>query len=230
MRRLSLIVGALIAVAVPAWAQDASGKWQLTVTTPDRDPRTTSMALKKEGDKLSGTLIGLQGNEVAVAGTQVSADVSLSFTVTTQNGPIAVSMKGRQDGDSMKGSLLAGSDTQGQWTAVRTAPPGTSGVDLTGTWAFQVVTEAGTRTPTVVLKQEGEKLTGRYKSQLGESAVIGKVTGTNFSFEVSLPIEGTPVTITYSGTSGESGLSGRVTVDGNEVGTFTAKKQGSGDK
>ena len=228
MKRLSLVMCAL-AVAVPPFAQDASGKWQLTVTTSDREPRTTSMALKKEGDKLSGTVMGLQGNEIAVAGTQRESDITLSFTAPTQNGPIDISMKGRQDGDSMKGTLQAGTETQGQWTAVRTAVAGTSTVDLTGTWALEVLTPAGTRTPTVVLKQEGEKLTGRYKSQLGEAAVTGKITGTNFSFEVTLPIEGNQVTLTYAGTAAESGMSGRVTAEGTEVGTFTGKKQGSGE-
>ena len=123
MKRLSLVMCAL-AVAVPTFAQDASGKWQLTVTTADSEPRTTSMALKKEGDKLSGTVMGLQGNEIAVAGTQRESDITLSFTAPTQNGPIAISMKGRQDGDSMKGTLQAGTETQGQWTAVRTAVAG----------------------------------------------------------------------------------------------------------
>jgi hypothetical protein len=78
----------------------------------------------------------------------------------------------------------------------------------------------------VVLNQEDEKLSGRYKSQLGEAAVIGSVTGSNFSFEVTLPIQGTPTKIIYTGTSTETGLKGRVTAEGTEVGTFTAKKQG----
>ena len=230
MRRLAVVVFVLLAALPAHGQQDASGKWQLTVTTSEREPRTTSMALKKDGDKLSGTLIGMQGDEIAVAGTQRESEVALSFTVPTQNGPIPITMKGRQDGDSMRGTLLAGSDTEGQWTAVRTAAPGTASVDLTGTWAFQVITEAGTRTPTAALKQEGERLTGRYKSQLGESAVAGKVTGSNFSFEVTLPIQGTPTTLVFAGTAGGGGLSGRVSMDGNEVGTFTAKKQDSGDK
>jgi hypothetical protein len=225
MKRLSLVICALV-VAVPTFAQDASGKWQLTVTTPDREPRTTSMVLKKDGEKLSGTVVGQQGNEIAMSGAQIKADVSLSFTAPTQNGPVPISMKGWQDGDSMKGTLLAGSDTEGQWTAVRAAPDGSSTVDLTGTWAFEVATEAGTRTPLVALKQEREQLSGRYKSQLGEAAVVGSVTGSNFSFEVTLPIQGTPTKIVFTGTSVEAGLKGRVTADGAEVGTFTAKKQG----
>lgn len=36
--------------------------------------------------------------------------------------------------------------------------------DVTGKWAFSVVTENGTGTPTVVLKQEGDKITGTYES------------------------------------------------------------------
>ena len=59
--------------------------------------------------------------------------------------------------------------------------------------------------------------------------MTGKVKGTNFSFEVTLPIEGNQVTLTYTGTAAESGMSGRVTAGGTEVGTFTGKKQGSGE-
>ena len=229
MKRLFLVICTL-AVAVPALAQDASGKWELTATTPQSEPRTTSMVLKKEGDRLSGTVIGPQGTEIALAGKQVGSDVTLEFTVQTQNGPIAISMKGKQDGDTMKGTLLAGTDTQGQWTAARSSTAASASVDLTGTWALQVLTDAGTRTPTVVLKQEGEKLSGRYKSQLGEAPVTGKVTGRNFSFEVTLPIEGAPTRITYLGAAGEAGVSGQVTLGGADVGTFTGKKQESGAK
>jgi hypothetical protein len=74
-------------------------------------------------------------------------------------------------------------------------------------WAFDVRTDAGTRTPTVVLEQEGEKLNVRYKSQLGETPVAGSITGSTFSFEVTLPIDGNPMTIVYTGTAGEGELS-----------------------
>ena len=46
---------------------------------------------------------------------------------------------------------------------------------------------------------------------------------------MTLPIEGNQVTITYAGTAAESGMSGRVIAEGTEVGTFTGKKQGSGE-
>jgi hypothetical protein len=234
MKSLAMIVCALV-TAAPALAQDASGKWQLTVTTPQREPRTTSMVLKKDGDKLSGTLIGAEGQELALAGTQTGADVTLSFTAPTQNGPIAVSMKGRQDGESMKGTLQIGTEGQGEWTAGRTAAPaarpsGTSAVDLTGTWAFQVVIEGGTRTPTVIFKQDGEKLSGTYKSQLGEVPLTGQIKDKDFSFQVTLTLEGNPITIVYTGAVDGNAVSGRVSAGEFGTGTFTGKKQDSGGR
>ena len=42
-------------------------------------------------------------------------------------------------------------------------------LDLTGTWQFSVQSELGSGSPTVVFKQQGDSLTGRYISQsLGE--------------------------------------------------------------
>src|SRR5262249_3539862 len=53
-----------------------------------------------------------------------------------------------------------------------------SKVDVTGKWLFNVQTDAGSGTPTVTLKQEGEKLTGHYSSQnFGEQELTGTVKG-----------------------------------------------------
>jgi hypothetical protein len=140
-------------------------------------------------------------------------------------------MKGRLDGDSMKGTLVIGdSEDRGDWTAARApapagSPSGASGIDLTGTWAFQVMTDAGTRTPMVTLKQEGQKLSGQYKSQLGEAPLTGQIKDKDFSFQVTLTFDGTPVTLSYVGTADQNGVSGRVTVGDLGEATFTGKKQ-----
>lgn len=229
MKRFALMVCAL-ALAAPVLAQDSSGTWQLTVTTTQNAPRTTSMALKKDGDKLSGTLVGPQNVEVSLHGTQTGTDVTLSFSVQTQNGPISVAMKGRQDGESMKGTLEIGNGDRGDWTAARTAAPaakpsGTSAIDLTGTWALQVTTDAGSGSPTATLKQEGEKLSGRYKGMFGEAPLTGQIKDTAFSFQVTMTIEGSPVTLTYAGTVDQNAVRGRVTFGDLGEGTFTGKKQ-----
>src|SRR5215510_12941050 len=53
-----------------------------------------------------------------------------------------------------------------------------AGADISGTWNFSVDLDGGGHgDPTFVFKQEGEKLTGTYKGQLGEYNVTGSVTG-----------------------------------------------------
>ena len=232
MKRVAFVL-CLLAAPIPAEGQDASGKWELTVTTTERpDPRTTSMILKKEGDKLSGTIVGPQNTELTVAGTQTGSDISLSFKVPTQDGVFEVSMKGRQDGHAMKGTLeVSGGADSGQWSATRsgsTAGKDSGAGDLTGTWALEVDTEFGKRTPSVTLKQERNTLSGQYHSQLGEAPVTGQVKDQTFTFQVTLTFEGNPVTITYTGTVDRSIVKGHVTLGDAAGGTFTGKKQEAG--
>jgi hypothetical protein len=233
MNRFLTIV-CVLGLAAPAFAQDASGRWDVIVTTSDGQNQAL-LVLKKDGDKLSGTVARPQREPIPVAGTQKGTEVALSFTVPTQNGPLAISMQGRQDGESMKGTITLGTEGQGEWTAARTASPAaapgnTSAVDVTGTWAFQVLTEAGTRTPTVILKQDGEKLSGQYKSQLGEVPLTGQIKDKDFTFQVTLTFDGNPVSITYTGTVDQHAMSGRVTLGDFGTGTFTGKRQDSGGR
>ena len=55
--------------------------------------------------------------------------------------------------------------------------------DLTGKWTFSVVTENGTGTPAVVLKQDGESLTGTYEStRMGTRFIAGFVKKDSIDF------------------------------------------------
>jgi hypothetical protein len=99
-------------------------------------------------------------------------------------------------------------------------------VDLTGKWLFSVQTEAGSGTPTVTLKQDGEKLTGHYNGQLGDVDVNGSVKGNDFSFAFSSDLQGTKLDVTYKGTIvNKDELKGSVSIAGLGEGTFTAKRQ-----
>ena len=109
--------------------------------------------------------------------------------------------------------------------AVRAQGPGKT--DLTGKWLFSVVTDNGTGIPTVTFKQQGDSLTGHYSSQtLGEQDFKGTVKGTQFTFSMSLSVQGQAVTVTYAGTV-ESADSVKGTVDFGGFGgaTFTGKRQ-----
>jgi len=99
-------------------------------------------------------------------------------------------------------------------------------VDLTGKWLFEVQTDAGSGTPTVTLKQDGEKLTGHYVGQLGDVDVTGSVKGSSFTFAFSSDLQGTRIDVTYKGTiESKDALKGSVSIAGLGEGTFTAKRQ-----
>lgn len=71
-------------------------------------------------------------------------------------------------------------------------------VDLTGNWAFEVVTENGTGTPTVTMAQKGDSLTGTYTSgRMGTLPFKGVVKGQTFTFAVNTS---GGATLTFNGT------------------------------
>jgi plastocyanin len=100
-------------------------------------------------------------------------------------------------------------------------------VDLTGKWAFDVQTDAGTGTPTVTLKQDGEKLTGHYSSAtLGEADLTGTVKGQNVTFTFDADLQGTAVRVTYvAKIESNSSMKGTIDIGGQATGTFTGKRQ-----
>ena len=103
---------------------------------------------------------------------------------------------------------------------------GESGVDLTGKWLFTVNTDGGSGTPTVTFTQRGDSLTGHYSSQLlGEADLKGTVRDGKFSFTLQGNVQGTAVTVTYTGTiESKDALKGSVDLGGMASGTFTAKR------
>ena len=106
-------------------------------------------------------------------------------------------------------------------------PQAQSKVDVTGTWAFEVQTDAGTGTPQVTFKQEGEKLTGHYSSALlGEADLTGIVKGQAIEFLVTASVQGNSIELTFSGTIDDNNsMKGKVSFAGFEKGTFTGKRK-----
>ena len=99
--------------------------------------------------------------------------------------------------------------------------------DVSGVWALTIDFGGGqTATPSVTLKQDGEKLTGTYSSQLfGERPVTGSIKGNAFTFTFEGAIEGNNVKVIYSGTVEKDAMKGKVTIGDMGEGTFTGKKK-----
>ena len=97
-----------------------------------------------------------------------------------------------------------------------------SQVDLTGTWLLAVETDAGSGTPTFVLKQDSEgNLTGTYSGQLGETELKGNVKGTEFNIEFSIQDNA----IKYVGKMENNTMTGKVELGTMAKGTFTGKRK-----
>jgi len=98
-------------------------------------------------------------------------------------------------------------------------------VDVAGTWHLTVETSAGTGTPTLVLEQRGEALTGTYTGRFGTSPINGTIKGSaiEFSFTASGPMGS--ATVSYSGTVEGSQMHGSMTMGQRTGGTFSGEKQ-----
>jgi hypothetical protein len=97
--------------------------------------------------------------------------------------------------------------------------------DVTGKWTAAIDTQIGVQNYTYDFKVEGAKLTGRAKSQFGDTAITeGTVKGDEVSFVENLDFQGQTLRIVYTGKV--SGEEIRFTRKVGEVATeeFVAKR------
>jgi hypothetical protein len=100
-----------------------------------------------------------------------------------------------------------------------------SAADVTGTWIMVVETGAGSGSPTFVLVQKGEALSGTYKGMLGEAQVSGTVKGDEVTIEYKVDGQGQTLAVKYSGKTDGKTMSGKVSLGQLGEGTFTGTKQ-----
>jgi uncharacterized protein (DUF2147 family) len=96
--------------------------------------------------------------------------------------------------------------------------------NLTGAWNAKVELSGGqSGSPTFVLKQDGEKLTGTYSGALGDAPITGTIKGS----DVTMDFEASGAQIHYVGKVDSDGkkMEGTVDYGGQASGTFTATKK-----
>ena len=101
--------------ATLSFAQSLSGDWEISLNTPI-GPAQSKASLKQEGENLSGK-IKTQFGEFPISGTLKDADVTVRYTISADGNQLTVTLKGKVDGDTMKGSADYGSVGEGDWTA-----------------------------------------------------------------------------------------------------------------
>ena len=97
--------------------------------------------------------------------------------------------------------------------------------DVTGTWIMAVQTSAGSGSPTFILVQKGDAVSGSYKGQLGEAQVTGTVKGDEVTIEYTVDGQAGSLSVKYSGKTDGKTMSGKVSLGQLGEGTFTGKKQ-----
>ena len=104
----TLVALSAIAVSTAAAGADVTGAWNMSYTTKDGVKLESTLTLKMEADKLTGTVSSARGsvalNEVSVTGDQITfAILRVGF-----GDSIRIEYTGKVDGDTMKLKLKAG--------------------------------------------------------------------------------------------------------------------------
>jgi len=190
------------------------------------------MTLTRQADKIVGVISGQQG-DIGIEAEVKEKAVSMWASVPTQNGSIDITFTGTADGNTMKGTVDFGGQGGGDWTATRAAAPPAAapappadkaGVDVTGTWNFEVTTEFGTGSSTMTFKQDGGKITGKYSGQYGEAELTGSIKGNEIAFSYELVRESMTAVVSYSGTVEKDRMKGTLSIGDMGNGSFTAVK------
>jgi hypothetical protein len=107
------------------------------------------------------------------------------------------------------------------WSAQAAAQRAT--YDLTGRWAFTVVTENGTGTPAVTFTQRGDSLSGTYTSgRMGDRALTGTVRKDTVTFV----LKGGEVELRFTGRMTDAdNIAGTLEMGGMGQATFTGKRE-----
>lgn len=123
---LQLTASLLLTVALTGTAadkkNDPTGTWTWSVPGRDGQTRTVTCKLKLDGDKLSGSMTGRNG-DVAIQEAKIKGE-DISFQVTREfNGnKVTTKYAGKLSGDSIKGKFESERDGQTQsrdWDAKR---------------------------------------------------------------------------------------------------------------
>ena len=82
------------------------GKWNLVIKTPMGD-QTGVLTLKQEGDALTGTMSGPQG-EAPIENGAVDGDTLKWHAKVTSPMPITLEFEGKEDGGNLNGNVKLG--------------------------------------------------------------------------------------------------------------------------
>jgi len=120
-RTVLLSVCFVFAALSLAWAADVDGKWTAQVPGRGGQTRETTFTFKAEGEKLTGTVSGMQGDNPISDGKISGDEISFTVKVSFNGNDVILLYKGKVSGDEIKMTRTRqGGDQPGQeFTAKR---------------------------------------------------------------------------------------------------------------
>ncbi len=123
MKKLLLSLALSLFAVTSAAAQSVTGDWDASMDTPG-GARTFRVALKQEGEKLTGT-VKRESGDVPLQGTVIGSTVKFAYSIAYGGNPITLTVTAALAGDEMKGQVDIASQMQEAFSMKRVAaaPP-----------------------------------------------------------------------------------------------------------
>jgi hypothetical protein len=198
--------------AQPKEQVNVAGTWKVQFTAVTGQTIEASLKLKQDGDKLTGVYIGGDGTEIPIQEVKLQDD-ELTFQVVRDRGGQKLTMQysGKVAGDAIKGKIdfaFGGQTASMRLEAKRVKET----ANAAGTWKLTTATEFGrTFEHTVKLTQDGDKLSGTYIGQQGETPIANaRIEGDDLAFQVARERDGKKFLLRYQGKVAGDALKGNV--------------------
>jgi hypothetical protein len=118
--RLSWIVAVLAALATVGQAADVAGKWVAQVPGRGGETRETTFTFKADGENLTGTVSGRQGDVALTDGKLKDDALSFNVAMSFQGNDVKFVYKGKVSGDEIQFTRQReGSERSQEFTAKR---------------------------------------------------------------------------------------------------------------
>ena len=220
--------------AAAAGGKMDEGTWDLAIQTDDGQTLKAAVKFKKDGDKLGGMFVGVDGTEQKLDEASVK-DGELAFKVTVdfQGSELIAKFKLKAADEGAKGTVdydLGGQTGTLDVIAKRPASAGGGDAKLAGKWDVEVATDDGqTLKSSVKLDKQGDQVTGVTTTPDGKEVKLedGKLAGDELSFKIKVDFEGSALIAKFKGKVDGEKIKGQVDYDlSGQTGTldFTAKK------
>jgi hypothetical protein len=191
----SLVAVFMLSLGSASFAQNSvAGAWELTINSP-QGPQTSTLTLKQDGEKLTGELAGPMGS-VPTTGTFTNDTVAVTTTISVQGMNLDFIITGKLEGEALNGTIKVGDFGEFPFTGKRAA-------------AGAAAARPAPAPPAVSAPPAAA---GSTTDATGKWDLVFNIEGVGeFPVTADLKQDGTKITGTFSGPTGDVTLQGTMT-------------------